>query len=141
MSFPNNLIKGVPNKDFLTSDGSVGAHLFYFDGRHNRPDGWCEQSINWDDDEHAIRFTLNQVKEDSELQFKMGVVTVARNGIERINGLPSVSGVLSYERRPLEHNNYHGNLLILANVRKDKMRMIAASIALASSKVISLDSR
>ena len=136
MPFPNNFIKGIPNKTYLTSDGSVGAHLFHFDfEKFNRADGWCEQSINWEDDEHAIEFTLSQMK-DNHIHFQEGVVTVALFEVDRINLLQNVNGSLSYERRQLSDNKYHGNLLLSSDINKAKMKMIAACIALAASKVI-----
>lgn len=136
MSLPDNCIKGIKHDSYLIADGSPGAHLFYFEKQFNRDDGWCEQSINWKDDKNAINFTMNQKKENGEIQFPTGVVIIPRNELDRINNLPQVNGILSYERKKLEDNKYHGNILLKTNVIKKKMILVAANIALAVSDII-----
>lgn len=136
MPFPDNCIRGIPNQSFMIEDGSIGSHLFHFDNKHRREDGWIEQSINWEDDENAIEFTLNQKKEDGSFQFKAGVVIIPRKEIDRLNRRPTVNGVLSYERQPLENNFYHGNILLSQNVPKHTMKKLAAGLALAVSSII-----
>ncbi len=137
MSFPDNCIRGIPNTDFMNDDGLPGSHLFHFKNEHRRDDGWIEQSINWDDDENAISFSLNQRKEDGSLQFKAGVVIIPREEIDRLSRRPTViEEALSYERRALEHNPYHGNILLSEKVPKHMMKKLAAGLALAISKVI-----
>ena len=133
MNYPENSIKGIPNNDFLIEGRTVASHLFDF--KQARDDEKIEQSINWEDDESVIDFTLNQKKEDGDLQFKAGVAILPRSEIDRLNRLPTIRGSLSYERSPLDNNPYHGNLLLQANVPKAKMRQIAASLALAISGI------
>jgi len=135
MKYPRNSIKGIPNNDFVIADGSVGSHLFHFRDEHKRDDGWVEQSINWEDDESVIDFTLQQKKEDGELQFKAGVAIVPRSEIDRLKNRPTIKGMLSYERRPLDNNPYHGNFLLKAEVPKPTMKKIAAGLALAVSEI------
>ena len=113
MSYPEQLIKGIPNNDFI-SDGLVGSHLFYFDAKNNRDDGWCEQSINWHDDSKAIEHTLKQKKDTGEIQFKAGLGIIKRNEIDILKNRSTVSGFLSYERDDFKGNKYHGNLLLKA---------------------------
>jgi hypothetical protein len=61
MSFPSNCIKGIPNRDFLSSGGQYAAtHLFYFKEEFRRDDGLTEQSINWEDDESAVEFIYQE---------------------------------------------------------------------------------
>lgn len=141
MPFPDNCIRGIPNASFIVEDGSVGSHLFHFKDEHHRDDGWIEQSINWEDDEKAIEFTLNQKKEDGDVQFQAGVVIIPREEIDRLNRRPTVNGVLSYERQPLENNPYHGNILLSENVPKHTMKKLAAGLALAVSRIILPESR
>jgi hypothetical protein len=136
MNFPYNCIKGIPNSNFLLEDGSVGSHLFYFKPEHAREDGWIEQSINWEDDESVIEFTLEQRREDGERQFRAGVVIVPREEIDGLNARPTVNGVLSYERQRLENNPYHGNILLRIGLPKPTMKKIAAGLALAISEII-----
>ena len=95
-----------------------------------------EQSINWEDDESATEFTLNQRRDDGELQFKTGVAIIPRAEVDRLNRQPTVSGILSYERQTLEDNPYHGNILLRSDVPKPTMKKIAAGLALAVSQFI-----
>jgi len=137
MAFPDNCIKGIPNKkDFMLEDGSIASHLFSFKEEHNRDDGWCEQSINWEDDNLAIQFTLNQKKENGDWQFKAGIVLLPRTEIDRLNKQPTVNGILSYERRERECNCYHGNILLRSDTPKPTKRKIAAGLALSVSELI-----
>lgn len=135
MSYPKNCIKGIPNDDFWNKeDGIVYSHLFHF--KPTRDDGGVEQSVNWEDDESVIDFTLNQKKENGDLQFRAGAAVVPRFEIDRLIERPTIRGLLSYERKPLDDNPYHGNLLLQANVSTPVMRMIAAGLALAVSGII-----
>jgi hypothetical protein len=132
MTFPANCIKGIPNKDFIDND-SVGSNLFYF-LLDDRGDGWIEQSVNWEEDDSVIDFTLQQRKGDS-FHFKIGVAVVPRKEIDRINSLPTVKGLLSYERQPITGNPYHGNILLKAITSRPMMKKIAAGIALVSEVI------
>jgi hypothetical protein len=136
MAFPDSCLKGIPNDDYIVEDGSVGTHLFYFDEKHTRDDGWIEQSINWEDDDTVLELTLNQKKESGELQFRAGVAKISQIELNRLSTQPTVSGIFSYERRTLENNPYHGNLLLRSGTPKPTMKKIAAGIALAISEVI-----
>ena len=134
MHYPENSIKGIPNNDFLIEGRNVASHLFHFE--QTRDDGAVAQSINWEDGASVIDFTLNQRKENGELQFRAGVAIIPRSEIDRLCRLPTIGGLLSYERSPLEENPYHGNLLLQRDVPKQKMRQIAAGLALAISGII-----
>ena len=134
MNFPDNGIKGIPNKEFVIDESTVGSHLFHF--KQTRDDGFIEQSINWEDNGFVIDFTLSLEREDGNLQFNAGVAVLPRSEIDRLNRRPAIRGLLSYERSPLNDNPYHGNLLLQATVPKAKMRQIAAGLALAVSKII-----
>ncbi|MCL4262232.1 MAG: hypothetical protein KJ069_03420 [Anaerolineae bacterium] len=136
MSYPDNCLRGVPNGTYLIEDGSVGAHLFHFEETYSRGDGWIEQSVNWEDDGNALVITLSQHRENGELQFKAGAVRIPCAELDRLSKQPTVSGILTYERRPLENNPYHGNLLLKSDVPKPTMKKIAAGIALIVSEVI-----
>ena len=121
MSFPDNFLKGLSDKKSLTPDGvGVSASVFYFDSQHVR-DGWLEQSICWEDDVNVITLMLEQRKGDKgdgEIQFKAGIVRVARSCVEIINKVPRTKDLLSYERKALNNNPYHGNLLLKENTHK-----------------------
>lgn len=142
MDYPENCLRGIPNKDFLAEDGSPGSHLFYFPKEDRRTDGLIPKSINWEDDEHVLTYTLNQRRTDGEFQFQAGVVRVPRAELDRLARQPTVEGLLSYERQEIKGNEsisdnpYHGNLLLKVSVSPSTMRKIAAGIALAVSHVI-----
>lgn len=136
MAHPNNFLRGIPNDSYLIEDGSIGAHLFHFEEAHSREDGWIEQSINWEDDDSVLGLTLNQRKEDGEIQFKAGAVRIPRDEIDRLSRQPTVNGIISYERKPLDNNPYHGNLLLRSGIPKPTMKKIAASIAIVVSEII-----
>jgi hypothetical protein len=133
MSFPDNCLKGIPNGDFLVDEKTAATHLFFFEGRDKGEDGWIESSVNWEDDNRAIDFTLHQSKPGSdEPQFRAGVAVLPRHHIDSTNRLPTVGGVLSYERAALATNSYHGNLLLRSEVKRLKMKQIAAHLALCA---------
>ena len=134
MNYPKNSIKGIPNNNFLIEGRTVASHLFHFE--QTRDDGGVEQSINWEDDESVIDFTLNQKKANGDLQFRAGVAILPRFEIDRLSRLPSIRELLLYERSPLDNNPYHGNLLLQANVPKPIMKLIAANLATAISGII-----
>lgn len=137
MGYPDNCIKGIPNeKEFLIPDGSVAAHLFHFKPEPRRTDSRDEQSVNWEDDDSAVPFTLAQRKEGGERQFRGGVAILPRAEIDRINRRPTVGGILSYERQALPDNPYHGNILLRAGVPKPTMKKIAACLAVAVSRIV-----
>jgi hypothetical protein len=91
-------------------------------------------NVNWQDDEHAIEFTLNQTKKGTEeLHFKAGVAIVPRPEIDRIRERYIQMDILSYERRTLEDNPYHGNILLRVNMIKSPiMKQIAGTLAMYS---------
>jgi hypothetical protein len=133
--FPDNCLRGIPNEQFVLDEETVAPVLFFFHKRDARDGGWTEQSINWEDDEEALAFTLNQTKEDGERQFRAGVAVIARRAIDGLSMRPAVAGVLRYERQPLVGNAYHGNLLLRTSVSTRKMKMIAAGLALYARRV------
>lgn len=135
MPYPLNCIRGIRHPHHINNDGTVGSDLFYFESQ-DRGDGWKEESINWEDDSSVIKFTLNQLKSDGTFLFKIGVVVLPREEIDRLIKLPLIMGLLSYERRPIDDNPYHGNILLRANTEKLTMRQIAANLALHISQVI-----
>jgi len=136
MNYPVDYIKGIPNNDFLIKeDWSIGSNLFFFKMEDARLDGWVEQSINWKDDDTVVDFTLNQTKNDGTPQFKAGIAIFPRDELDKLNRQPTIKGLLSYEREPLENNTFHGNILLKAGVPKLTMKKIAAGIALTVSEI------
>jgi hypothetical protein len=136
MAFPDSCIRGISNCDCLLEGGAVAyMTLFDFHSSPLRNDGWTEESINWMDDEHALGFTLNQVKESGDPQFKMGVAILPRVELDRIRRRHGFAGHFGYERAPLEGNQYHGNLLLRDDISKPLKNMIRSALALAAQIV------
>lgn len=139
MTYPNECIRGIPNKDCLHTlvDGSYVAStsLFSFPKNRCRCDGWIEESINWMDDEHALEITLNQKKEDGELQFKIGIAIIQRTELDRVK--KKYGGLLNYERQPIQENldqgtaanPYHGNVLLKRDMTSSLKSQIRALLA------------
>ena len=134
MSYPDECIRGISDVSCVTEDKPT-SHLFNFKDENNRSDGWCEQSINWKDDEYSIQFTLKQQK-NGDVQFKVGIAIISRDQLDKLNRRPAIAGILSYERDALENNQYHGNLLLKTNTPKPIRKMVAAGIALAVETLI-----
>jgi len=134
MKYPENCIKGIPNSSYLSEDSLVLSHLFHFKIQDSREDGWIENSVNWEDDENAIDFTLGKRK-NGDFQFKAGVAIVQRSELDRLKDKPSIKGLLDYERARLPDNNYHGNILIRKETKTATMKKIAAGIALAVTNI------
>lgn len=131
MEFPEDLLRGIPNIDFVEKDGNPTSNLFYFEKRvnYNRQDGFIEESINWYDEPKALDILIQQKKENDKFQFQYGAVILSRSELDRLISKPTVGDTLSYERRKIEGNEFHGNLLLQESVEKPKMKRIAASIA------------
>lgn len=136
MPFANRFIKGLNLADHILEHGGVSSSAFTFHESPNRTDNKQEQSINWEDDDNAIRFTLNQTKPDGSIHFQYGVVTVPIEELEKLNSRPSVNTFIDYERSPITGNNYHGNLTIPRTLAKPTMRLICAGLAIIASDII-----
>lgn len=134
MSYPDNCLRGISVKDGILEDGTVASHVFYF--KDPRPDGWIEQSINWEDDADALPFTLTQRRKEGTLQFPFGVAVVPRAELDKLAALPALAGRLSYERRREKENPYHGNLILRENTPAPTRRQMAATIAMHVSRVV-----
>jgi len=110
----------------------MNLFLFELDKETNE---W-KQSINWEDDEGAVGFTLARKKDDGSFSYKCGVARIPRAEIDKIRNFPQVEGRLTYNRDVLDDNQYHGNLLLDQAVTKPVRGLIASSLALACSCII-----
>jgi hypothetical protein len=128
--YPSRFIKGIPHSKMITGDGIADQELFSFHDKDLREDGWIEQSINWQDDEKAVDFTLNQVKATGEIHFKGGVALVLTDEVERLKRKPIYVGKVDYERNKKDDNPYHGNLLVIKTLSKPTRRALAGYLAL-----------
>ena len=140
MNYPEKLLRGIPNKNDIDEEGNPSSHLFQFSERcgvPQREDGFREESINWYDNEGALKQLLTQKKDDGSLQFRVGAAVLFRSDIDQIKKFSVVKQRLDYERRVIPENEYHGNLLLKKDTPKSIMKRIAASIALRAKTIVS----
>jgi hypothetical protein len=137
MSYPENCLRGLSSKDMLQEDGTIAGHAFYFTKVDNRTDGCQELSINWQDDDKTIEFTINQTSPRGGLQFKYGVAVLPLAALNKIcKQLTLIAGLVSYERKPTEENPYHGNILLRESVSPHTMKSIAGTLATHVMQVV-----
>lgn len=137
IDFPASCLRGVHKQDFITPEGGVSSAVFHPDFRtaESRNDGGAETSVNWEDDDTVLDFTL-RLKTNSQYQFPHGAVRLRRQEIDHINRFSVSTNSLNYERAALEDNPYHGNIVFKRDLSKPTIKMIAAALALASSKIL-----
>jgi hypothetical protein len=83
-----------------------------------------EASINWEDDHAALAFTLER-----RAQSEHGVARVAREHLDHVRRLRNCVDQLAYERREIDDNPHHGNLLYRSACPKHVEKMIASVLA------------
>ena len=136
MDYPEKFLRGIPNNSFM-EEGYPNAELFkQFDENPERTDDYTEISINWNDDEGALDTIFNQKKKDKdEYQFKVGAAVLSKVELDRLCKKPQVKNGLCYERRKVEGNDYHGNILLKKDTSKPLRNLIASSLALCVEEV------
>ena len=130
--FPDTFIRGIPNNDFIDEESNYPkSDLFKnFEPNADRIDDFLELSINWNDDEGAMIKILEQKKENSsELQFKVWGAILDTNELKNLCKKPLTKDILKYERKEIENNEYHGNILMKNGTAKRKRNEIAAGLA------------
>ena len=136
MLYPEKILRGISDSNYIDANGHVSAAAFQFNPNIERTDGFEEASINWYDDENALKLLLNKKKENSDSnQFKGGVAILSRQFIDIFVNGPA-KNELSYERQPIADNSYHGNLLRIIAASKQRKSTISATIAMSVEKVI-----
>lgn len=138
MQYPDKFIRGISSADFIDEGGRVYTALFQFLDM-GREDEFYEASINWYDDEEALLLILEQRKEkdDKEFQFKGGAAIIDRSEADRIINNQLYTSIFSYERSPIEGNQYHGNLLRKDKAIKKEIRSIIAASLAMNARVVS----
>ena len=126
MVYPDSCIRGIPNSNCLTEEATM-AHRNLYQFHRAGPDGWFEESINWNDDASAVLFTLEQKKDDSRLRYEIGVAILQRDEIDFMIRRRGISDRFKYKRKPIQKppNRYHGNLLMKSDIPtslKDSIR-------------------
>jgi len=123
---PSHCLRGLRRKDWV--DGTVVQTLAFIPDRTTSggpADEFHETSINWEDDETVLAFTL-----DRRLQSEHGVARLSRVQIDSIRQLRTCIGQLEYERKTEDDNPHHGNLLYRKGCTKPLEKMIASALAL-----------
>ena len=133
--YADNLLRGLSADDWVR-DGLVTAAAFQI--KFEQPflrNGQAAQSICWEDDGSVVAIMLQQ-KRESAFQFKAGIARLPYTAVRHITRLPALTGILSYDREPLEDNPYHGNLLVSPSSTPTQRKLLPAAIALHVSDVI-----
>jgi|SRR5215211_419691 len=88
-AFPENCIRGIKENKNISNDGTtVLAALFLPAARtaQTRDDGHTETSINWEDNESVLSFTLNyRLSQNAYFAYPNGAVKIPREKIDEIN--------------------------------------------------------
>jgi hypothetical protein len=128
--YPDSLLKGIPSNTFII--GKSVSWLLFQPPTGDIVNGWKESSINWEDDDGAVEQLLSASK-DGGLHFKGGIARILRSRIDGIIEQFQAHGRFSYERKPLNENIYHGNLLFAHDIEKELKVTICGALAGAVS--------
>lgn len=128
--FPEEFWRGLANVDFI-SQGYVLAAAFQF-GDDVREDNYRELSINWNDDDGSLEKILTQTKANGKLQFSGGAAKLSLSMAKMVLKSFIDNRQFDYERRPVEGNDYHGNLLVSADLPKQLRSQISNGLALVA---------
>lgn len=118
-------------KECFTAEQNIAIGAFQFsDFSKSRNDNYLEASINWEDDDKAVIVLLEQKKDGTEEQmFKYGYVRLPLNLVRMTLKSLIDKEYLNFERKPLDKNPYHGNILIPVNIKKQERSMIQNILA------------
>lgn len=128
-TFPSSFFRGftIP---VIQDDGMLSASAFdfkEFDGR-----GMQECSVNWNDDAGSLLQIAAQEKGNGQKQFKFGACRIPRAEIDRARVLvAAMTAELSYERKPVEGNPYHGNLLCKTELSPSGKKALCGMLAMS----------
>lgn len=140
--FPDFGLRGVKKRKEIVGDGLASASLFEPDSRtsEEREDGGEELSINWEDNEEVVLFTL-EFRIRNQRQYLHGVFRFPRNAIEIVNSFNTSINALMCERDPLpkteehEENPYHGNIVYIANLPGITRKRIIGTLAMTAEYI------
>lgn len=130
--YPDYLLRGLRKSSFLKEGGGIATEAFMPDPRtaKERTDGRQETSIDWQDDDQALASLVAR-----RTHSIAGVVRLARSRVDEIGRFESLEdGSLGYERRPVDGNPRHGNLLF-GSAPAYRHRQIASAMALSARYV------
>ena len=116
-------------RDWVHEDGLIATDAFVPDPKtsSNRQDG----GLNWEDDSHAEAFTFRDQQNAGH-----GAARLERSDAEHAGRGPGARGIRMFcERRILEANPYHGNLVFVTGLPKHVCRQVAAALAMKAVHV------
>lgn len=128
---PDYFLRGFNIKECFSAELNVAPAAFRF-GNHTdeRDDNYHEASVNWEDDEGALKTLLEQKKDGTEdVMFKFGYARLPLNLVRMTLKSLIDRDYLAFERKPLEQNPYHGNILIPGDLKKPEKTMIQNNLA------------
>ncbi|MHC1787386.1 MAG: hypothetical protein AB9880_10035 [Christensenellales bacterium] len=128
--YSHDFFRGITDKQNIC-DGYVMCGAFKFD-EPIRSDGYKELSINWNDNDDALQSMLDQKKEDDRLKFPAGAARLDLANVKLTLSSYINDKSLSYERRIVDGNPYHGNLLISGKLDKRIRSMVSNGLALVA---------
>lgn len=133
---PDSFYRGFSHPGCFCPEGYVTSDGFIFEFAKGvvRNDTFEEASINWNDDEYALRLLLHQWSEKkNDIQFKYGYSELNLGDMLLAMKPYMQHGHFSYERKPIMGNPYHGNLLIEKHISSNAKRMIRDALATVAS--------
>lgn len=136
---PNIFYRGLSSSNCFTNAGYVSPEAFSFKPNTSNPrnDSFNEASINWEDDEGALSTLLSQINSRTgEKQFRYGYVKMPVDVMLPLVRSHIKKNHFGYERKPLDDNMYHGNLLMDSGLNKDDERTIRSGLALIANSYV-----
>lgn len=128
--FPDYALRGLTTKDCIDPEFGYVTYLgFTFEGNHYNENNYDEISVNWYDSEEALNEMKDRKKKDLDFpQFSNGIARIPTSSIKKISN--KYRNELSYERKPVDGNIFHGNILLHKDIAsKIRNRAIAAELA------------
>ena len=128
--YPRTCLRGIrKKKDFVSDKGHVLAMTFMPDSRTaaQRADHGEEVSINWEDSQAVLPFTLKL----PAAQFGAARLSLVEE-VRAITSRALLEGTVFYERSAETGNPHHGNIVFREGLPRHLQTMIAGRFALAS---------
>ena len=126
--YPDSFFRGIASKRFIVN-GHILPDAFQFD-EVGRDDDFRELSINWNDCGEALELAIKQRKSNGDVQFTGGVVELDLVLVKTVLAPYIKEGTFSYERREVDGNPYHGNLLVSKALTKQQRSVISGTLGL-----------
>jgi hypothetical protein len=138
MTSPATLLRGLRKRDFIIPN-TTRVHGRAFEPAAevpaHRADGCLETSIDFEDDDGALpRLRRDRVNAAHGVA-RLKVVALDMVKLDFPDLPPHDGPLVSYERRPVDNNDYHGNILFSGALEKHHIVALAGVIA-CSAKLV-----